>query len=123
MCSISFGYYNFYQKNNNEQFIDNFLSINLHTTSKHVSDFSIMPPRKSNLNNACSKDKLCMRVKRPHESEEQIAARNSRLYARLALIKEGRPVKIFTDNSVKTIVFGNTEMNNDSLNAVYIQVE
>ena len=29
----------------------------------------------------------------------------------LATIKEGRPVKIFTDNSVETIVFGNTEIN------------
>ena len=26
-----------------------------------------------------------------------------------------RPVKIITDNNVKTIVFGNTEMNNDCL--------
>ena len=43
-----------------------------------------MPRRKSNLNNACSKGKLRMRVKRPHESEEQIAARNSRLCAPLA---------------------------------------
>ena len=59
-----------------------------------------------------------MRVKRPHESAEQIAARNSHLCARLASIKEGRPVKIFTDNSVKTIVFGKTEMINDSLDAV-----
>ena len=57
-----------------------------------------------------------MRVKRSHISEEQIAARNSRLCARLAPIKEGRPIKkIFT---VETIVFGNTEMNNDSLVAV-----
>jgi hypothetical protein len=55
-----------------------------------------------------------MRVKRSHESEEQIAARNGRLCARLAPIHEERPVKIFTDNSVKTIVFGNT----DSLDAV-----
>ena len=30
----------------------------------------------------------------------------------------GRPVKIFTDNSVETIVFWNTGMNNDSLDAV-----
>ena len=59
-----------------------------------------------------------MRVKRPHESEEQIAAKNSRLCARLAPIKEGRPVKTFTDNSVETIVSGNTEMVNDSLDAV-----
>jgi hypothetical protein len=94
------------------------LSINLHTTSKHVSDFSIMPRRKSNLNNVCSKDKLCIRVTRPYESEEQIAARNSRLCACLGPIKEGQPIKIFTDNSVETIVFGNTEMNNDSLDAV-----
>ena len=47
-----------------------------------------------------------MRVKRPHELEEQIAARNSRLCTRLAPSKGGRPVKIFTDNSVETIVFG-----------------
>ena len=59
-----------------------------------------------------------MRVKRSHESEEQIAARNNRLCARIAPIKEGRPVKIFTDNSVETIVFGNTDINNNSLNAV-----
>jgi hypothetical protein len=59
-----------------------------------------------------------MRVKRSHGSEEQIAARNSRLCARLAPVKEGQPVKIFTDNSGETIVFGNTEMNNDSLDAV-----
>ena len=77
-----------------------------------------MPRRKSNLNNAYSKDKLCMCVKRPHESEEQIAARNSRLCARLAPIKEGRPVKIFIDNSVETIVFGSIDMNNNSLEAV-----
>ena len=38
--------------------------------------------------------------------------------APLASIKEGRPVKIFTDNNVETIVFGNTEMTNDSLDAV-----
>jgi hypothetical protein len=38
-----------------------------------------------------------MRVERPHESEEQIAARSSRLCARLAPLKEGRPVKIFTE--------------------------
>ena len=76
MCSVSFGYYNFYHKYNNEQFIDNFLSINFHT-SKRVSDFSIMPRIKSNRNNACSKDKLRMRVKRSHESEEQISARNA----------------------------------------------
>ena len=87
------------------------MSINLHTTSKRVSDFSILPRRKYNLNNVCSKDKLRMRVKRPRESGEQIAARNSRLCARLAPIKEGRPVKIFTGNSVETIVLGNTEMN------------
>ena len=49
-----------------------------------------------------------MRVKRPHESEEQIAARNNHLCARLALIKEGQPVKILTDNSVETTVFRNT---------------
>ena len=77
-----------------------------------------MPQIKSNLNNACSKYKLRMRAKRSHESEEHIAARNSRLWARLAPIKEGRPVKIFTDNSVETIVFGNTEMNKDSLDVV-----
>ena len=59
-----------------------------------------------------------MRVKRSHELEKQIAARNRCLCARLALIKEGQPVKIFTDNSVETIVFGNTELNNDSLDAV-----
>ena len=87
MCSVSFGYYNFYQKSNNEQFIDNLWSINLHTTSNPVSDFSIMPRRKSILNNVFSKDKLRMRVKRPHESEEQLAERNSRLYAHLAAIK------------------------------------
>jgi hypothetical protein len=58
-----------------------------------------------------------MHVKRSYESEAQIAARNSRLCACLAPIKEGRPVKIFTDNSVETIVFENTEMNNDSLDA------
>ena len=74
-----------------------------------------MPRRKSNLNNARNKDKQRMRVKRSHESEEQ---RNSRLCAPLAPIKEGRPVKIFTDNSVESIVFGNTELNNDSLDAV-----
>ena len=81
MCCVSFGYYHFYQKNNKEQFIDNFLSINFHTTSKRISDFSIMPRRNSNLNNACSKDKIRMRVRRPRELEEQIAARNSRLCA------------------------------------------
>jgi hypothetical protein len=59
-----------------------------------------------------------MRVKKPHESEEQIASRNSRLCARLAPIKEARPVKIFTDNSVETLVFENTEMDNDSLDAL-----
>ena len=59
-----------------------------------------------------------MHVKRPHESEEQIAARNCCLCARLALIKEGGPVKIFTDNSVETIVFENTEMNNDFLDVI-----
>ena len=64
-----------------------------------------------------------MCVKRPYESEEQIAARNSRLYASLALIKEVRLVKIFTENSVETIVFGNTEMNNGSLDAVQFKVE
>ena len=114
MCRVSF----FYQKNNDEQFIDNFFSINLQTISKCGSDFSIMPRRKSNFNNACSKDKLHMRVKRSLESEEQIAARNSHLCAHLAPIKEERPVKIFTDNSVEAIVFGNTEMNNDSLDAI-----
>jgi hypothetical protein len=31
---------------------------------------------------------------------------------------KGRPVKIITDNSVETIVFGNNEYDNDSLNAV-----
>ena len=31
---------------------------------------------------------------------------------------KGCPVKIITDNSVETIVFGNTEKNNDSLDAV-----
>jgi hypothetical protein len=51
-------------------------------------------------------------------SRNNIAAKNSRLCARLAPIKEGRPVKIFTDNNVETIVLGNTEMNNDSLDAV-----
>ena len=50
--------------------------------------------------------------------KKKIVARNSRLCARIAPIKEGRPVKIFTDNSVETIVFGNTEMNTDSLDAV-----
>jgi hypothetical protein len=30
---------------------------------------------------------------------------------------KGRPVKIITDNSVETIVFGNTEMNNDFLDS------
>ena len=35
--------------------------------------------------------------------------------APLAPIKEGRPVKMFTDNSAETIVFGNTEMSNHSL--------
>ena len=59
-----------------------------------------------------------MRGKGLHESEEQIAARNSRLCAHLAPIKEEQTVKIFTDNSVETIVFGNTAMNNDSLDAV-----
>jgi len=76
------------------------LSINLHTTSKHVIDFSITPQRKSNLKNAFSKEKQHMHVKRPHESEEQIAARNSRLCVRLSPTKEGRPLKIFTDISV-----------------------
>ena len=56
-----------------------------------------------------------MRVNRPHESEKQIAARNIRLCAGLALLKEGRLVKIDTDNSDETIVFG---MKNDSLDAV-----
>ena len=36
----------------------------------------------------------------------------------LAPIKEGKPVKMFTDNSVETIVFGNTEMNNDSFDVI-----
>ena len=94
------------------------MSINLIPPQKRLGDFSIMPRRNSNLNNACSKDKLHMRFKRPHESEEQIAARNSHLCALLAHIKEGRPVKIFTDNSDEITVFGNTEMNNDSLDAV-----
>ena len=31
---------------------------------------------------------------------------------------KGRPVKIITDDSVETIAFGNTEMNNDSLDVV-----
>ena len=31
---------------------------------------------------------------------------------------KGRPVKIITDNSAETIVFGKTEMNSDSLDAV-----
>ena len=31
---------------------------------------------------------------------------------------KGRPVKIITDNSVETVVFGNNEINNDSLDAV-----
>jgi hypothetical protein len=35
-----------------------------------------------------------------------------------ALIKVGRPVKILIDNSVETIVFGNTDLNDDSLDAV-----
>jgi hypothetical protein len=44
---------------------------------------------------------------------------NTRLCAPLAApIKEGRPIRILTDNSVETIVFGNTGMNNDSLDAV-----
>ena len=59
-----------------------------------------------------------MRVKRSHESEKQIASRNSRICAHLAPMKEVRPVKIFTDNSVETIVLGNAEMNNDSLDAL-----
>ena len=54
-------------------------------------------------------------------SRNNIAAKNSRLCARLAPIKEGRPVKIFTDNNVETIVLGNTEMN-DSLDTVWVQV-
>ena len=29
-----------------------------------------------------------------------------------------RPVKIITDNSIETVVFGYNEMNNDSVNAV-----
>ena len=66
----------------------------------------------------CSKDELHIRVKRPHESQEQIAATNSHLCARLPPIKEERPVEIFTDNCVETIVFGNTEINNDSLAVV-----
>ena len=94
------------------------MSINLLTTSKRVSDFSIMPQRKFNLNNTCSKDKLRMCVKRSHELQEQIAAGKSHLCAPLAPIKEGRLVKIFTDNSVETIVFGNTELNNNFLEAV-----
>ena len=49
-----------------------------------------MARRKSNINNARSKDKLRMRVKRSHESEEQIATKNSRVCARLAPIKEGK---------------------------------
>ena len=52
------------------------MSISLHTTLKRVSNFSITPRRKYNLNNACSNDVLRKRVKRYHESEEQIAARN-----------------------------------------------
>ena len=32
--------------------------------------------------------------------------------------EKGRPVKTITVDSVETIVFGNTEMNNDSLDAV-----
>ena len=36
------------------------------------------------------------------------------LCAPVAPIHEGRPVKIFTDNTVETIVFGNNEMNNES---------
>jgi hypothetical protein len=31
---------------------------------------------------------------------------------------KGRPVEIITDNSVETVVCGNTEINNDSLDAV-----
>ena len=31
---------------------------------------------------------------------------------------KGQPAKIITDNSVKTIVFRNTKINNDSLDAV-----
>ena len=31
---------------------------------------------------------------------------------------KGRPAKLITDNSVKTIIFRNSEMNNDSLDAV-----
>ena len=53
-----------------------------------------------------------MRVKRPHELEEKIAARNSRF---LAPVKKARPVKISTDNNVETIDFWNTEINNNSL--------
>ena len=94
------------------------MSTNLHTHSKFLCQLSIMPRRKSNFNNSCSKDKLLMRLKRCHESEEQIAARNRHLCARPAPIQEARPVKIFTDNSVVTIVFGNTEMNNYSLDVV-----
>ena len=78
-----------------------------------------MPRRSSNFNNECSKDKLRMRVKRPHESEEQIVARNSRSCAPLASVNadggKGGPVKIITDTSVETIVFG---MKNDSLDDV-----
>jgi hypothetical protein len=44
------------------------------------------------------------------------------LCAPLAPVRVGggkwRPVKIITDNSVETVVFGNTEMNNDSLDDV-----
>ncbi|XP_075221312.1 BTB/POZ domain-containing adapter for CUL3-mediated RhoA degradation protein 3-like isoform X2 [Lycorma delicatula] len=42
---------------------------------------------KSNLNNACSKDARRMHVKRAHESEEQIAARNSAQRIRIAEIR------------------------------------
>ena len=31
---------------------------------------------------------------------------------------KGRPVKVITDNSVDTIVFGNTDINNGSLDPV-----
>ena len=45
-----------------------------------------------------------------------------RLCAPLAPVKveggKGRPVNIITGNSVETIVFGNTEMSNDSLDGV-----
>jgi hypothetical protein len=44
------------------------------------------------------------------------------LYAPLAPVNvaggKRQPVKMITDNSVETVVFRNTEMNNDSLDAV-----